>query len=108
MFDTRVVDLPRVAHCSWTCAGSAGNTCAANGTGDINDATVGLAVGGSVTCGDLRRLPAATGTLVNTAAIFAPGTAVEVSLADNITTNGSTRRDRPADDRQAFGNWPSW
>ena len=93
VFDARVVDtFPASLTCSWTCAGSAGNTCAASGTGDINDATVDLAVGGSVTyTATCAVSPAATaGTLVNTAAIFAPGTAVEASIADNSATNEVT------------------
>ena len=92
VFDARVVDtFPASLTCSWTCAGSAGNTCAASGTGDINDATVDLAVGGSVTyTATCAVSPAATGTLVNTATIFAPGTAVEANIADNSATDSDT------------------
>ena len=89
VFDARVVDsFPASLTCNWTCAGSAGNTCAASGTGNINDATVGLAVGGSVTyTATCAVSPAATGTLVNTATIFAPGTAVEANIANNSATD---------------------
>ena len=92
VFDARVVDtFPASLTCSWTCAGSAGNTCAASGTGDINDATVDLAVGGSVTyTATCAVSPAATGTLVNTATFFAPGTAVEANIADNSATDSDT------------------
>ena len=79
VFDARVVDIfPETLTCSWTCAGSSGNTCAASGTGDINDQTVDLAAGGSVTyTANCDVSPTATGTLENRAAIFAPGTAEE-------------------------------
>ena len=89
VFDARVVDtFPASLTCNWTCAGSAGNTCAASGVGNINDATVGLAVGGSVTyTATCAVSAAATGTLVNTATIFAPGTAVEANIADNSATD---------------------
>ena len=88
----RVVDLfPATLTCSWTCAGSAGNTCAASGAGDINDATVDLAAGGSVTyTATCAVSPAATGTLVNTAGVFAPGTAVEAGATDNLATDTDT------------------
>ena len=92
VFGARVVDaFPAPLACSWTCAGSAGNTCAASRTGDINDATVDLAVGGSVTyTATCAVSPAATGTLVNTATIFAPGTAAESDGADNSATDVDT------------------
>ena len=79
VFDARVVDIfPETLTCSWTCAGSIGNICAASGTGDINDQTVDLAAGGSVTyTANCDVSPTATGTLENRAAIFAPGTAEE-------------------------------
>jgi uncharacterized repeat protein (TIGR01451 family) len=89
VFDARVVDtFPTSLTCSWTCAGSAGNTCAASGTGNIDDATVDLAVGGSVTyTATCAVSPAATGTVDNTATIFAPGTAVEARILDNSATD---------------------
>jgi uncharacterized repeat protein (TIGR01451 family) len=89
VFDARVVDtFPPALACTWTCAGSAGNTCAANGSGDINDATVALAPGGTVTYTATCAIStAATGTVVNTATIFSPGTAVEANIANNVATN---------------------
>ena len=92
VFGARVIDtFPASLTCSWTCAGSTGNTCAASGTGNINDATVGLGVGGSVTYTATCAIsPAATGTLVNTATILAPGTAVEAHIADNSATDSDT------------------
>ena len=104
VFDARVVDaFPATLTCSWTCAGSAGNTCAASGTGNINDATVDLAVGGSVTYTATCAIStAATGTVVNTANFFAPGTAVEATIADNTATNVVTLTAIAADDRQGL------
>jgi uncharacterized repeat protein (TIGR01451 family) len=89
VFDARVADtFPASLTCSWTCSGTTGNTCAASGVGNINDATVALAAGGSVTyMATCTVSPAATGSLVNTAAIFAPGTAVEANIADNTATD---------------------
>jgi uncharacterized repeat protein (TIGR01451 family) len=89
VFGARVVDsFPPALACSWTCAGSAGNTCAASGSGNINDATVGLLAGGSVTYTATCAVSlAASGTLVNTATIFAPGTAVDATLSNNSATD---------------------
>ncbi len=105
VFDARVVDtFPASLTCSWTCAGSAGNTCAASGSGNINDATVDLAVGGSVTyTATCAVSAAATGTLVNTAAFFAPGTAVDPSILNNIATNVVTLTAMPPTIAKAFG-----
>ena len=104
VFDARVVDqFPASLTCSWTCAGSAGNTCAASGTGSINDATVDLAVGGSVTyTASCAVSSAATGTVENTATIFAPGTAVEASIIDNSATAEFTLTAIPPTIAKAF------
>jgi uncharacterized repeat protein (TIGR01451 family) len=40
--------FPAVLTCTWTCAGAGGGTCAASGSGNIND-TVNLPAGGSTT-----------------------------------------------------------
>ncbi|HSW82225.1 MAG TPA: IPTL-CTERM sorting domain-containing protein [Usitatibacter sp.] len=92
VFGARVVDtFPTSLTCTWTCAGSPGNTCAASGAGDINDSTVALAAGGSVTYTAACAVSAAvTGTLANTATVFAPGTAVESALLDNTATDTDT------------------
>ena len=106
VFGARVFDpFPASLTCSWTCAGSAGNTCAASGTGEINDATVDLAVGGSVTyTATCAVSPAATGTLVNTATIFAPGTAVDSNPFDNSATTEVTLTEiGPPTIAKAFG-----
>ncbi len=55
--------------CSWTCAGTGGNTCTAAGNGNISDA-VSLVAGGSVTYTATCAVAAnASGTLANTATI---------------------------------------
>src|SRR5204863_384004 len=40
---------PASLTCTWTCAGAGGGTCTASGSGNINDGTVNLPAGGSVT-----------------------------------------------------------
>lgn len=66
----------------WTCVAAGGGTCAAGGTGDIED-TVALPTGGSVTyTAECAIDPAATGTLENTAT-------VESATADTDTANNS-------------------
>jgi uncharacterized repeat protein (TIGR01451 family) len=57
---------------SWTCAASAGSSCPASGTGNLN-ATVNILAGGTVTFTATGSLPSnATGTLANTATVTAP------------------------------------
>ncbi|MFA6958730.1 MAG: hypothetical protein WC538_22910 [Thermoanaerobaculia bacterium] len=104
VFDARVVDsFPSTLTCSWTCAGSPGNNCAASGSGNINDATVDLAVGGSVTyTANCTVSTVATGTIANTASILAPGTAVESSVLNNSATNVVTLTAMPPAIAKAF------
>ena len=61
---------------SWTCVASSGATCAASGTGSIND-TVNLVVGATATYTlTATVVPTATGGLTNTATVATPtGTA---------------------------------
>ncbi len=75
---------------SWTCAGAGGGTCAANGSGNIND-TVNLPVGGSVTytlTGTVS--PSAIGSLSNTATVTAPGGVTDPNPANNSATDTDT------------------
>src|SRR6185295_18065037 len=47
---TTVADtFPVILTANWNCIGAGGGTCTASGIGDINDITVNLPVGGSVT-----------------------------------------------------------
>jgi len=72
---------------TWTCVGTGGGTCTANGTGDIND-TVNLPVGASVTYTLMATLdPAASGTLSNTATVTAPGGVSDPNLGNNSATD---------------------
>jgi uncharacterized repeat protein (TIGR01451 family) len=70
-----VTDVPPAAlgSVAWTCTASPGSTCAASGSGTIND-TVTLLNGGALTYTLTAGIdPAATGSLANTAAVLAPG-----------------------------------
>ncbi|QJR16695.1 beta strand repeat-containing protein [Usitatibacter palustris] len=92
VFGARLVDtFPSQLTCNWTCAGGAGSTCAASGAGNINDATVNLVRGGSVTYTATCAVSlTATGTLVNTATFLTPGTAVDPNFGDNVATDTDT------------------
>ncbi|MCA9127265.1 MAG: DUF11 domain-containing protein, partial [Planctomycetales bacterium] len=75
---------------SWTSVGSGGGTGTASGNGDIND-TVNLPVGGSITYTVSATISAAaTGSLVNTATVAAPGGVTDPSLVNNSATDTDT------------------
>ena len=77
--DTFPADLT----CTWTCAASAGSSCTAAGSGDINDASVNLLNGGTATYTATCSIAAsATGTLSNTATVTAP-------VTDSVPGNNS-------------------
>ncbi|WP_179779572.1 DUF11 domain-containing protein [Micromonospora jinlongensis] len=62
---------------TWTCAASAGSTCTASGTGDIND-TITVLAGGTVTYTISGTVPSGTtGDLSNTATLTPPGGAID-------------------------------
>ena len=62
--------FPASETCNWTCVGAGGGTCTAAGAGNINDATVNLPAGGSVTYTASCAISAsASGNLSNTATI---------------------------------------
>ena len=62
--------FPAILTCGWTCVGAGGGTCTAAGSGNINDTSVDLPVGGSVTyTATCNIAPSATGTLSNTATV---------------------------------------
>ncbi len=71
---------------SWTCAGAGGATCAAAGTGNINDSTVAIPVGGTVTYTVTATVVAGNGSaqLADTALIAVPSGA-----SDPVTPNNS-------------------
>ena len=81
---------PEITGVSWICAPSAGSTCTANGSGNIND-VVTIAAGGSVTytaTGTVQ--PSATGTLTNTATITTPAGFTETNQGSNSATDTTT------------------
>ena len=72
---------------TWTCAASAGSSCPASGSGNIN-ASVNLLVSGTATftvSGSVSA--AATGSLVNTATIAAPVGSGDTNGANNTATD---------------------
>jgi uncharacterized repeat protein (TIGR01451 family) len=69
---------------TWTCAASAGSSCAASGTGNISN-TVNLLAGGTATYTLTASVaPAATGPLVNTATVTLAG---DPNSANNSATD---------------------
>ena len=83
--------FPAVLTCTWTCVGAGGGTCTAAGAGNINDTTVNLPVGGSVTYTASCSIAAsATGTLSNTATVTAPGGVTDPTPGNNSATDTDT------------------
>ncbi|MFN7961132.1 MAG: IPTL-CTERM sorting domain-containing protein [Thermoanaerobaculia bacterium] len=75
--------FPAILTCTWTCVGAGGGTCTASGSGNINDATVNLPSGGSVTYTASCTISAsATGSLSNTATVSS-------SITDPVPGNNS-------------------
>jgi uncharacterized repeat protein (TIGR01451 family) len=82
----RIVDnLPSVlTGASWTCAGSAGATCAAgSGTGNINTTVATFPNGGFVTI-DVTATAPASGTFQNSATITPPAGVQDPNTTDNV------------------------
>lgn len=82
--------FPATLSCMWTCAGAGGGTCAASGSGNIND-TVNLPSGGSITyTASCTVAASATGTLANTATVAAPGEVTDPTPGNNSATDTDT------------------
>ncbi len=82
--------FPASLTCAWTCVGAGGGTCAVAGSGNING-TVNLPAGGSVTYTASCAISAsATGTLVNTATVAAPGGVTDPTPGNNSATDSDT------------------
>jgi uncharacterized repeat protein (TIGR01451 family) len=82
--------FPAALTATWTCVGSAGGTCTAAGSGNIND-TVDLPSGGSVTYTASATISAAaTGTLSNTATVTAPAGVSDPTPGNNSATDSDT------------------
>lgn len=83
--------FPAALTVSWTCVGASGGSCAAAGAGDINDSTVSLPAGGSVTYTATASISAAaTGALSNTASVSPPGGVTDPSPGNNSATDTDT------------------
>ena len=81
---------PQVLSATWTCTASAGATCPAIGTGNINH-QVNLPVGSSVTYTvNAQIAPSATGDLVNTATVSVPGNVNDPDTTNNSATDTDT------------------
>jgi uncharacterized repeat protein (TIGR01451 family) len=72
---------------AWTCSASPGSSCAAGGSGNINQ-TVNLLAGGTATFALTATLdPAATGSLVNTATVAPPSGVSDPNPGNNSATD---------------------
>ncbi len=72
---------------AWTCTSSAGSSCPAAGTGNIN-ASVDLASGGTATFTVTATVsPAATGSVTNTATVTPPGSVPDPTPGNNTATD---------------------
>jgi uncharacterized repeat protein (TIGR01451 family) len=71
---------------TWSCVGAGGGTCAASGTGSIND-IVDLPVGATVTYTLSGTLSANPSTLVNTATVAPPAGTVDPNPSNNSATD---------------------
>src|SRR5438552_3043225 len=78
--------FPALVAPTWTCVGSGGGTCTANGAGDIND-TVNLPVGATVTYTLSATVSPTASTFSNTATITAPNVVNDPNLANNTATD---------------------
>ncbi|MCG8460764.1 MAG: DUF11 domain-containing protein [Holophagales bacterium] len=90
VFGATVTDsFPSVLTCSWTCAASAGSSCTASGSGDIND-SVTLLDSGTVTYTAVCTISgsASPGTLANTATISSA--AIDGDPANNSATDSNS------------------
>lgn len=80
----------QISGVSWTCTTTGGASCAASGTGNIND-TVNIPVGGSLTYTAIANiLSTATGNLSNTTTIAAPGGYTDAVPGNNTATDTDT------------------
>lgn len=70
---------------TWTCAAAGGGSCAASGSGDINDATVSLPVGATATYTVHANIVAGTGSgkVINTATATVGGGRTDPDTTDN-------------------------
>jgi uncharacterized repeat protein (TIGR01451 family) len=82
--------FPASETCTWTCAGAGGATCAASGSGNINQ-SVNLPNGSSATFTATCSIAAsASGTLSNTATVTAPASVNDPTPGNNSATDTDT------------------
>ncbi len=74
---------PQLTAITWTCSASAGSSCTAAGSGDINDVVTVLSGGTLVYTVGATVLPDATGTVVNTVVVDLPAGMTDPDPADN-------------------------
>ncbi len=80
--------FPNTLSCNWTCTGGNGGSCAASGSGSIDDATVNLPKSANVLYSATCKISsAATGTVNNTAAIDVPAGAIDPITGNNSATD---------------------
>ncbi|HEV7763893.1 MAG TPA: hypothetical protein VGQ76_02725, partial [Thermoanaerobaculia bacterium] len=83
--------FPASLTCTWTCLGAGGGTCTGSGSGNINDSTTNLPVGGSVTYTTSCTVStSATGSLANTATVTAPGGVTDSNSGNNSAADNDT------------------
>jgi uncharacterized repeat protein (TIGR01451 family) len=75
---------------SWTCSATDGSSCAASGSGSIDEEVILLAGGVATFVATAILDPAAAGSLVNTAAVTPPGDLVDPDLTNNSATDTDT------------------
>ncbi len=86
-----------VAGVTWTCTASAGSSCTASGSGNINT-TVNLLSGGTATFTVTAPvLVSASGTITNTATIAVPAGTTELAAPNNSATDNNTDVSTAAD-----------
>lgn len=79
-----------VTSVTWTCTTTGGGTCAASGTGNINE-LVNMPVGSTVKYTATAQIsPSATGTLSNTATVAAVSPTVDPDMSHNSDTDTDT------------------
>ncbi|QIL78792.1 DUF11 domain-containing protein [Diaphorobacter sp. HDW4A] len=92
--DATVSDLlpAGITKASWTCASAGGTTCAASGSGALND-KVSLPAGASATYTLIMSVPSTfTGALVNTAKVAQPTDTIDPNAANNTATDTDEQR----------------
>jgi uncharacterized repeat protein (TIGR01451 family) len=83
--------FPASLTCTWTCSGTGGGTCTASGSGAINNNTVNLPVGASVTYLAQCAVAAnASGSLTNTATVTTPAGVADPTPGNNSATDTDT------------------